>query len=178
GPGEGRLRDPPLHRGNIDLASRGLGAHHHVYARMARAGDLHLTLDRLAGESLEHDLLDALAHLGVVAVARHIHQAGVEALVGIASRQQTDRAALVEIHDAAGDADQIIDARLKELITRIGLEHVEHGLAVVTVRIETKVLDHAIDFPPQHGDVTRAAVIGGRSPEAQEPVLTDDPPPG
>src|SRR6185437_4243771 len=151
------------------------GAHHHVHARMARAGDLHLALDGLAGEPLEHDLLDALAHLRVVTVARHVHQAGVEALIGIAPRQQAHRAALVEIDDTSGDADQVLDARLKELIPRVGLEHVEDGLAVVAVRIETEILDYAIDLAPQHRDVARTAVIGGRSPEPQEPVLADDP---
>src|SRR6185437_575736 len=97
-------------------------------------------------KSLEHDLLDALSHLRVVAVARHIYEAGVEAVIGIAPRQQANGAPLVQIHHTAGDPDQVIDACLEELIARVGLQHVEDGLAVVAVRVEPEILDDAIDL--------------------------------
>ena len=130
-------------RGEVRLwcCRRGIGAHHDVQARVARAGNLRVALDARAAEAGARDLLDALAHLGVVAIARHVHQAGVEAVVGIAPHQQSHRAPLVEIDHAAHDADQVRDPGLEQLIARIGLEHVEHRLAVVACRVEAEVLD-------------------------------------
>ncbi len=76
GPGERRLGDATLDCGEIGLVTPArIGAHYHVHARVARAGDLRLALDAGAGEALERNLLDALAHFGVVTIARHVHQA-------------------------------------------------------------------------------------------------------
>src|ERR1700683_2421808 len=133
-----------------------------------------MALDAGAGKTCQRDLFDALTNFRVVAVARHVHQARVEALIGIAPYQQAHRAPLVQVDDAADDADQIGETRLEQLVARIGLEHVEHGLAVVAGRIETEVLDDALDLAAQHRDVARAAVVGGRSPQADEAVLAID----
>ena len=146
-----------------------------MHTRVARAGDLHLTLHRAAGEPLEHDLLDALAYFRVVAVARHVHQAGVEAVIGIAPREQAYRAPLVQVDDTAGDPDQILEARLEKLVPRIGFQHVEDGFAVMTVRVDAEVLDDAIDLAPQQRDVARTEVIGGGGPQPEEAVLAGDP---
>ena len=80
-------------------------AHQHVQAREHRIGDLHLRFDVRAAEALAHDALDALAHFGVVAVARHVDEAGIEALVAVAAREQAHAAALVQVDDAAHDAE-------------------------------------------------------------------------
>src|SRR6201998_3415810 len=123
---------------------------------MARARDLCVALDAGAGETSERDALDALAHLGVVAIAWYVHQARVEALIGVTADQQAHRAALVEIHHPAHDADQIRYTGLEQLVARIGLEDVEHLLAVVARRIEAEVLDDALDLAAQHRDLARA----------------------
>ena len=63
---------------------------------------------------------------------------------------------------------------LEELVARIGLEHVQHRLAVVACGVEAEVLDDALDLTAQHRDVARAAVIGGRGPQTEEAVLAVD----
>ena len=134
-----------------------------------------MTLDALSREALARDLLDALADLGVVTVARHVHQTRVEAVVRIAPHEQSHRPPLVEIDHAAHDADEVGDPRLEQLIAQIGLEHVQHRLAVVAGRIQSEVLDDPLDFAPQHRNVARAAVIRGRGPKPEEPVLAVHP---
>ncbi len=54
-----------------------------------------------------HDALDAFAHFGVVSVARHVDEAGIEALEAVAAHEQPHAAALVEIDDAAHAGDQL-----------------------------------------------------------------------
>src|SRR6185437_10406459 len=77
----------------------------------------------------------------------------------------------VPVDYAARDADQVVYVGLEQLVARIGLQDIDHRLAVVTVRIEAEVLHDALDFPAQNRDVTRAAVIGGGGPQAEEAVL-------
>src|SRR5205823_12506331 len=90
---------------------------------------------------------------GVVAVAWHVNQAGVEAVIRVAPHQQAHRAPLVQVDHPAHDVDEIGDPGLKELIARIGLQHVQHRLAVAAARAETEVLDDALDFPAPHRDI-------------------------
>src|SRR6185437_11998306 len=175
GPGQRGFGDALLDAREVGLVARGgVGTHHHVHTRVARAGDLRVTLHAGAGEALERQLLDALAYLGVVAVARHVHQARVEAVIRVATYQQAHRAPLVEVDHAAHDADQVLGAGLEQLIARVGLEYVDHRLAVVAGRIQPEVLDDALDLAAQHRDVARAAVVCGRGPESQEAVLAID----
>ncbi len=95
-------------------------------------------------------------------------------MIGIAPYEKADSTALVQVHHAARDADQVVDVGLKKLIAWIGLQHVQHGLAVVTLRVEAEVLHHTLDFPTQYRNVPRAAVIRGRRPKAEETVLAGD----
>ncbi len=92
----------------------------------------------------------------------------------IAASQQAHSAPLVEIDDPAHDTDEVVHVRLEQLIPRISLEDVQHSLAIVTVRIEPKVLDHALDFAADDGDVARTAEVRARGPQPQEPVLARD----
>ena len=103
-------------------------------AGVVGSGDLYLAFDARALEAIEHDLLDALAHFGVVAIARDVDQARIETVIGVAADEQAHGAALVQVDYAAGDADQVIDAGLEELVARIGLQDVQYGLAVVALR--------------------------------------------
>jgi hypothetical protein len=76
------------------------------------------------------------------------------------------------------DADEVRYAGLEQLIARVGLEHREHGLAVVARRIEPEMLDHALDLAAQYRNVPRAAEVGGRGPESEEAMLAVDAPAG
>ncbi len=166
------MRDALLDSGELHAAAVfRIGAHDHVHAGMNRAGDLHLRLDGRAAEPIEHDLLDALPHLGVVAVARHVDEAGIKAVERIAAHQNAHRAPLIQVDDSAHDADQVLHIGLEQLVARIGFQHIQHGLAVVAVRVETEVLDDPLDFAAQDRNVARTAIVRTRSPQSQKPML-------
>jgi hypothetical protein len=154
--------------------ARGVGAHQQVQARERRLGDLHLRLERLAAELLEQDRLDALAGLGVVAVARHVQQAGEEALVRIAAQQQAHAAPLVQVDDPAERLHEFRHRRLEQFVARVRLEHVHQGLAVVAHRRNAEMVDHALHLVPQQRDRARARAVGGRREQADEPLLARD----
>ena len=158
--------------GDVFDGARALGrAHQHVQARQHGVGDLHLGFDVRAAEALAHDALDALAHLGVVAVARHVHEAGVEAFEAVAAREQAHAAPLVEIDDAAHDGDEFADGRLEQFVAREGLDDVDHGLGVVALRRQAEVLDDRVELAAQQRNLRRRLVIGARSPQAEEAML-------
>ena len=174
-PGEGRFANAQLDLCEVGLdVLRRVGAHQHVHACVVGSGDQRLALDLGAAEAIAHDLLDALAHLGVVAVARHVDQAGVEAVVRVAAHQQPHGAPLVQVDDAAHDADQLRHARLEEFVARIGLQRVEGGLAVVAGRIQAEMFDDVVDLAAQDRNVARAAVVGGGGPQSEEAVFAAD----
>ncbi len=99
-------------------------------------------------------------------------------MIGVAADQHAYVAALVEIDDAAGDTDEVVDGCLEKFVPGIRLEHVHDGLAVMTLRIEAEVLDDALDFAPQYGNVPRASVVGRGGPQAEETMLAGDSPLG
>ena len=140
GPGPHRSRDSFLDpRGIGAMLILRIGPNQQMQAREHRVRQLHLGFDRGAVEVLAHDGLDTLAYLRVVAIARDVDEAGVEAAEGIAPHEEAHLLALVEIDDAANDAHQVRDRGLEELIARIGLEHVQHRFAVVARRRDTEV---------------------------------------
>src|ERR1700749_1878653 len=101
-PGERGFRDLGLDGGEVDfpLLLR-VGSHHDVNTSVVGSRDLHVALDLLALEAFENDLFDPLPDFRVVAIARHVDEARVEAVVGITSYEETHGAALVQVHYAA-----------------------------------------------------------------------------
>ena len=143
-------RDFFFHRGDVVHRARALRrAHQQVQAREVRIRDLHLRFHVRAAEALAHDAFDALAHLGVVAIARHVDQAGIEAPVGVAAREQAHASAFVEIDDAAHAGDQLRGRHLEQFVAREVLDDVHHGLGVVALRRQVEVLDHRVELAPQ-----------------------------
>ena len=121
-----------------------------------------------------HDAFDALAHLGVVAVARHVHQAGIETLVAVASHEQAHAAAFVEIDDAAHDGDELGRRRLEQFVAREGLDDVDHGLGVVALRRQAEMLDHRVELAAQQRNLRGRRVIGARGPQAEKAMFAGD----
>ncbi len=172
GPGQRRFRDPLFKLRVFHLDARFcVGMNHDMHARVVGTGYLDLGLHAGAAEAFAHDLLDTLAHFGVVPIARHVDQTRPEAVIRITPHQQPHRSTLVKVDHSPCDTDQIVDARLEELIARVGLEYVDHGLAVVAGGVQAKMLDHALDLAAQNRDVARAAVISGGCPQAEEAML-------
>ncbi len=176
-PGAQRLGDARLDALDVgrDLAAR-IGAHQQVQARQRRLGNLYPGLERLATQFLEQDALDALAGLGVVAVARHVQQAGEEALVGVAAQQQPHAPPLVEVDDAAEARDQLGHAGLEQLVPRVRLEHVHQRLAVVADRRDAEVIDHALHLVAQQRDRAGAGAVSAGGKETDEAPLAGHPP--
>ena len=171
-PGRRRLGNALLDAGKVDFAPIvRVGADDHVHACMIGVGDLHLRFNVAATETLEHDLFDALAHLSAVAIARYVDEERIEALKRIAPGEEAHGAPLVQVDDAARNADQILHRRLEEFVAGIGFEHVQHGFGVVALRVESKVADHALDLLAQHRDFARAELIGGRRPQAEKAMF-------
>jgi len=129
--------------------------HQQVQARQRGIGDLHLGLDMRRAEARANDAFDALAHLGVVAIARHVHEARIETLVAVAAHEQADAAALVQVDDAAHDGDEFGRWCLEQLVARESLDDVDHCLGVMALRRQTEVFDHRIELAPQQRNVRR-----------------------
>jgi hypothetical protein len=124
-------------------------------------GDLHLGFDVGAAKAPLHDAFDALAYLGVVAVARHEHQAGVEAAITVTPHEQACTAPLVEVDDAAHDGNQLGSGGLEQFVAREGLDDVDHGLGVVALLGQAEVSDTASSLATQAE--SRPALVIGRS---------------
>ncbi len=175
-PGAQRLGNAALDPRDVggDRFALGVGAHQRLQPGQRGLRDLHLRFERDARQFVEQDAFDALAGLRVVAVARHIQQAGKEALVRVAAREQAHAAALVQVDDAAAGAQQLLHARLEQFVARMTLEHVHQRLAVVAHRRHADLVDHALHLVPQQRDLPRAGAVGGGGEQADEAALADD----
>ena len=164
-PGADRLRDPALELDRIDAGIRlGRGADQHVQPRQYGLGQRYLRLDREPAEGFQRELLDSLPGLGVVAVTRHVDEAGVEAAEHVAAHEQADLRTLVEVHDAAHDPDQVRDRRLEQFITRESFQRVNERLVVVARGLQAEMPDDALYLVAQHGDFARAPAVRARRP--------------
>ena len=98
-------RDDGLGDRGLDAAYRdvrlvlAVGVDDQVDARQRRLGYLHGRLDRVAVQRVEQDSLGLLADLGVVLLARHEHDAGVESVKGVAAQKELDAPAVLEVQD-------------------------------------------------------------------------------
>src|SRR5690606_5420552 len=113
----------------------------------------------------------ALANLRVVAIARHVDERRIEAAEDIASQEHAHAPPLVQVDDAARDANQVGDAGLEQLVARIGLENVHEGLRVVARRVEVEMIDDAPNLLREERNFTRAAMIDPRGEQPQEALL-------
>jgi hypothetical protein len=118
--------------------------------------------------------LHARAHVGVVVLARHVDQAGRKAAVDVAVQEQPRALALAQPQDAGGDAVQVVDTDLEQLVARKLLEDGDQGLGRVAARQETGARRHGGDLAPQQRDVDRLGAVGHRGEQAQEAAFADD----
>ena len=174
-PGAQRLGDAPFDSLDVDRdVALGVGAHQCVEACERRLRDLHLRLERVPGQLVEQDLLDALAGQRVVSVAGHVQLAREEPLVRVATHEQAHAPALVDVDDAARAAHELGHACLEELVARIAFQHVEKGLAVVAHRSHADLVDHALHLLAQQRDLARARAVGRGREQAEEAAFAGD----
>ena len=100
----------------------------------------------LPGERLFEDRREAAAQLAVVALARHIDEAGDEALQRVAAHEQGDALALLQVEDADRGVEQLVLVGLEQLVARKRVEDVQQSLAVVARRRQPGALDDPADL--------------------------------
>ena len=131
-------------------------------------GDQRGVLGAGPAEGLEQHLLHLGDDRSAVAVPRHVHQARDEAPVVVPPGEQAHLLALLEVHDAGGDLEQLVDGDLEQVVARERLQDVPQLAAVVAVRTETRPLDDGVDLAPQERDVDGAGPVGEGGVEADE----------
>ena len=144
-------------------------------ARQRLVGELGRERRTAAHEGRFQDRFHAQAQVGVEAVARHINQAGDEALVGVAPGEQAGAPVLLQMQDREAHLEQLVARNLEQLVAREALENVEQRFAVVTARREAGALDGAADPAAQQRNVHGRAVVGGRGEQADKAALALDP---
>ena len=168
------LRDPGLDLRDVVLRElAAAGARDEMDPDQHRLGEAHREVDALGSELLPQDLLDALAVLGVEAVARDEHQAGEEALVLVAAHEQPQPRALAEAEDAGRDLVQVVDVDLQELVARVGLEDLQQALLAVAAGREGRARHDRPDLAPNDRHVVQGRLVGGGGIEPQEAALAD-----
>ena len=124
-PGDDELGELLLQFLNADARALALRrAHDNVHARQCRLGNLHGRVHRDAAEGVFQQCLDPAANRRHVFLSRHEHEAGEETLERIASQEQLDALAILQVQDTERRACEIADARLEQLFARIGLDDV------------------------------------------------------
>ena len=88
----------------------------------------------LPGKRLLQDRPEAAAQLAVVALARHIDEAGNEALQRVATHEYCDALALLQPEDAGYRVEQLVLVGLEQLVARKRVEDVQQSLAVMARR--------------------------------------------
>ncbi len=108
-----------------------------VHAREQRLGELQRPVDVGPAECLDQDPPDALAVLGVEAIARDADQARDEAVERVAADEQPHALALAEAEDPHRHVEQLVGLDLEQRVARVGLEDLEQRLGVMAVRRES-----------------------------------------
>jgi hypothetical protein len=129
-PAPRRQRKPCLQEANVefrDLARH--GAHRDHHPRQHGFGKVDVELRARAVESGVQDRLPLLAQLGRVGLARRVDEADDEALERIAPDEEPESLPLAQVQDAGRRAQEVVLARLEQLVARIGGEDVAERLA-------------------------------------------------
>src|SRR5207249_3552581 len=85
-------------------------------------------------------------------IARNEDVARHESLEDVFPREQRDAMPLLQQKNSARDVEEIRIGDLKELVARKSLEDLHQRLAVVASRIESRAVQHALEFQTQHRD--------------------------
>ncbi len=175
-PGPGGAGQPafqPLGVEGRNLAR--LGRDDHMDAGQRRVAQHGREVGDTTVQCLAQDVLHPFAQRHGVAVARHIDHAGYEPAEVVLAHEQGDALAVLQMQDAHGGFQQLIDGNLEQLIARIGFQNVHHRLAVVAARLQAGALQHQLNPAAQQRNVARATVIGGGSEQPDEDAQARDP---
>jgi hypothetical protein len=117
---------------------------------------------------------EALAKRRVIALARHIDEAGDEAFERVAADEQRDTLSFPKIEDADDCLKELVFIGLEQLVARQGVQNVQQRLAVMACRRQPGALDDVANLEAQQRDRVRTAAIGvrGEQPEKQVDATT------
>ncbi len=118
-------------------------------------------------------IADRRADAAVEAIARHIDENRDEAVEAVAPRQHAHARPFVELQDGEREFVERVLVDLKQLVARIGLQHIHQRLAGMAVLIEPGAADDLIDLAPQIRDRAGRARIGGRGKQTAEAAFAD-----
>ncbi|MNX83889.1 hypothetical protein D3C86_1156680 [compost metagenome] len=155
-----------LHDARFQLARIHLGhgarlaAHGQLDARQRGFRQQRRELAAGAMERLHQQLLDALAQVGVVLVARHEDQARDKAVEAVAPHKEPDALVLLQPQDADGDLEQLVLVGLEQVIARILLEDGDQRLVQVALGQEAGARQDIGALAPRQRDLAGADHIG------------------
>ncbi len=112
--------------------------------------------------------------MAVVALARHVDEAGNEALQRVGAHKYGDTLALLQVEDAGYGVEQLVLVGLEQLVARKRVEDVQQSLAVVTRRRQPGSLEDPADLEPQQRNRARTAAVGEGREKAEEDANAGD----
>ncbi len=179
GPGAGGLDEPRLDALLVRVAElRQLGAlrdpDDEVQPGEDRLGVPGGEVDAGAAELLLQDVDDPQPYARGVAVPREVDEGGVVTPVLVLPQVEPQPAAFLEVEHGGGDALQLGDRGLEELVARIGLQDLEQVAPVVTVGREAGDLQHLVHLAPDDRHPADGLGVGSRGEQAQVAPLADD----
>ena len=173
-PAAPRLGKPLFERRIVDRGYLAAGgADDELDARQRQIVEVGVERRQLTGERLREDCGEALAECRVVALARHIDEAGDEAFERVAADEQRDALSFPKIEDPDDCLEQLVFIGLEQLVARQGVQNVQQRLAVMACRRQPGALDDAPDLEPQQRDRVRAAAVGERGEQPEKQVDAD-----
>jgi hypothetical protein len=145
-----------------------------VHARQHGVGELHGEFGAGAVQVALEDLLDLHPRVGVVALARQVDEARIEAAVEVAAHEDAGLAPVAEAQHAERGFEERVLVDLQQLVARVVLQHREQVLVHVARRAESRALDHARDLAPEQRHLVGIGMVGRRGVKADEAALPHD----
>ncbi len=174
-PVAGDFTEPRLDfRDVVDRVRAWRDANDEVQTGEHRLREAHVELDVLAAQIAHEQVLYGKARLGVEAIPRHVHDAGVEPTEGIPVDEDSDALALLQVQDTHGRCEQLVFGDLEQQIARERLQNVDQRLGGVAAFRIAGAGDDVRDLLAQQRNGARAAVIRRRCVESPEATHADD----
>ena len=155
-----------------NLARR--GADREVDARQRCVAQRHIEVDHGAAECPQQDALELDAQVRGEGLARHVHQAGDEALERVAPDKQPQPLAFAERHDAQRRVVQDLVGNLEQRVARKGFQDVVQRLGQMAPRRQPGPVGDRTHLAAQQRRLGNPRAVGGGREESDEAVFAGD----
>ena len=128
------------------------------------------------GDSVEAGaqfILDAHAHVGVVAIAREVDEHGCVPSIVVGAHEDLHLPSLIKMDDRGRELDELIGVHREELIAREGLDQLAQITSSMRIRRDFHRVEHPQIPRPQHRNGGDALGIRGSCVQAKESTLAD-----